>query len=331
MAETAEARIHRLLSMVPWLMANSGVTVAQAATHFDVTPEKLIDDLRMLIVIGRDDFIDIQFWFDEDIADEDDDIPNDPAAVIKVVNPQSFDRPLRFSSDEVASISAQLQLLNAAYGHLSPAFSDVLEKFLVRHGINTPSLSEGIAGERKRTPLDCLREAIQTGMCADIRYASDSRDEVTDRTVQPVRITTVADLTYVEAWTCNSHDSTLKRYRIDRILGCRLSSEPPVDLAEVDTQPRAPYPDSGLSLRVRIHKGNQWLLEEHVFTNVSDASDGSVEATIVVGDSSDYAVRWGLQYAGFATVLKPSAIASEIQERARGALRAYAEGVTAER
>ena len=328
MPESAEARIRRLLSMVPWLMSNSGVTVAEAAAYFGISPSQMLNDLRLLIVIGRDSFIDIWFWHEEDIDESDSDVRDDPSAVIRVNNPQGFDRPLRFSDDEIATLSTQLQLLNGVYGHISPAFESVTEKFLIRLGLTRPSAKTTSSIDRRRTPLDVMRKAIQSGTCVFMRYASDSRDTVTERTIQPIRIANVADLTYVEGWTHGSADTALKRYRIDRVIGCAPSNEHPSDLAGVDLAPREMHPTSGMELRVRIKAGNAWLLDEHMFHDISSQTDGSTLASIYVGDSRDYAVRWGLQYAGFATVIEPPEVSADVQSRARTALALYADGVT---
>ena len=327
MPESAEARIRRLLSMVPWLMANSGVTVAEAASHFGISASQMLSDLRLLIVIGRDSFIDIWFWHEEHIEEGDSDVRDDPSAVIRVNNPQGFDRPLRFNDDEIATLATQLQLLNGVYGHISPAFESVAEKFLIRLGLTRPSERTTSSMDRRRTPLDVMRTAIQSGACVFMRYASDSRDTVTERTIQPIRIANVADLTYVEGWTHGSTDTALKRYRIDRIIGCGPSNEPPSDLAGVDLAPRELHPTSGMELRVRIAPGNAWLLEEHAFHDIASQPGGSTLASIFVGDSHDYAVRWGLQYAGFATVIEPHEVSADVRVRARAALSLYADGV----
>ena len=93
MRETASARLSRLLSLVPWLRQHDGVSVAEAAAHFGVTPEELTQDLWLTVCCGLpghgpDQLIDIQFW-DED-------------ATIHVIDPQTLERPLRFSPGEAS-------------------------------------------------------------------------------------------------------------------------------------------------------------------------------------------------------------------------------------
>jgi proteasome accessory factor C len=49
---TSAERLSRMLSLVPWLTSHDGVTIDDAARHFDVSPEQLEKDLWLLIVCG---------------------------------------------------------------------------------------------------------------------------------------------------------------------------------------------------------------------------------------------------------------------------------------
>jgi predicted DNA-binding transcriptional regulator YafY len=66
---SAADRLSRLLALVPWLIAHDGVTIAECADHFGVTPEQLEVDLWLLVVCGLpgygpDQLVDIDFWDD---------------------------------------------------------------------------------------------------------------------------------------------------------------------------------------------------------------------------------------------------------------------------
>ena len=50
--ESATARLSRLLTMVPWLLARQGVDIDVAAAQFGVTREQLESDLELLFVCG---------------------------------------------------------------------------------------------------------------------------------------------------------------------------------------------------------------------------------------------------------------------------------------
>ena len=50
MSESATERLTRLLALVPWLQANDGITIGEAARHFGVSAEQLSTDLWQIIV-----------------------------------------------------------------------------------------------------------------------------------------------------------------------------------------------------------------------------------------------------------------------------------------
>jgi proteasome accessory factor C len=95
-----------MLSLVPWLTSHDGVTIDDAARHFDVSPEQLEKDLWLLIVCGLpgygpDQLVDIDFWDD---------------GRIHVIDPQTLDRPLRLGADEATSLLLGLRLLEQVPG-----------------------------------------------------------------------------------------------------------------------------------------------------------------------------------------------------------------------
>ena len=98
----APERLSRLLALVPWLSAHDGVTVSEAASHFGVTTEELVDDLNLLICsglpgYGPEHLVDIQFW------DEDEEI--------HVLDPQTLTAPMRLTPDEVTALLVGLRVL----------------------------------------------------------------------------------------------------------------------------------------------------------------------------------------------------------------------------
>ncbi|MDP2013172.1 MAG: WYL domain-containing protein, partial [Actinomycetota bacterium] len=95
------SRLSRLMTMVPWLVAHDGVSIKEAAEHFGISVEQCEKDLWLLVVCGLpghgpDQLVDIQFWDD---------------GRIHVIDPQTLDRPLRLSGDEIMSLLVALRLL----------------------------------------------------------------------------------------------------------------------------------------------------------------------------------------------------------------------------
>ena len=51
MSKTAR-RLTRILSMVPWVIANQGASVAEVCRRFGYTERELIEDLNLVFVCG---------------------------------------------------------------------------------------------------------------------------------------------------------------------------------------------------------------------------------------------------------------------------------------
>jgi proteasome accessory factor C len=49
---TAGDRLRRVLAMVPWIVANPGVTVTEVADRFGVPEGELVEDLHVVWMVG---------------------------------------------------------------------------------------------------------------------------------------------------------------------------------------------------------------------------------------------------------------------------------------
>ncbi len=101
---SGSAQFERLLALVPWLAANSGVSVEAAAEHFGVSAQQLVADLGSIITSGSDDWtlFDIQYWDDD--------------GVIRVIDALDLREPLTLSPDEGFALLAALEALAAVPG-----------------------------------------------------------------------------------------------------------------------------------------------------------------------------------------------------------------------
>ena len=92
---------------------------------------------------------------------------------------------------------------------------------------------EAVADETVAVALDdserlapLLRRAVDDQRALRIRYYSASRDETTERTIDPVRMFTVDGNGYVEAW-CRQVEG-MRVFRIDRMEDVEVLDEPAV-------------------------------------------------------------------------------------------------------
>ena len=201
----AIARLSRLLALVPWLSVNDGVTVNEAARHFDVSPEQLEKDLWLLIVCGLpgygpDQLVDIDFWDD---------------GRIHVLDPQTLRKPLRISPAEAMSLLVALRLLAQVPGsHDRAALVSATHRLQLAVGeVDAPVVLDD---NEVDAIISSIAKALEDNRLLHLRYGGAAGDIVTDRDVEPLRMESTDGRTYLEGF-CRSAGA-VRTFRIDRIV-----------------------------------------------------------------------------------------------------------------
>lgn len=314
MSVTAGSRLARLLALVPWLVANDGVSVTECAEHFGVTAEQLQRDLWLLVVCGLpgygpDQLVDIQFWDD---------------GVIHVLDPQTLSRPLRLTHEEALTLLIALRLLAQL-----PGVED--RDAIVTAAAKLEQVASAADSDRFvaiRVPVDALVTAAVDRALLEhrelsITYASASKDAVTTRTIRPRRLLTIDGVSYLEAYclTAGAH----RTFRLDRVLsaeaGGPAGSEPPGLPGEHADASLPAAPTSRATLRLVPEA--RWIIDVH-HAEILDGPDPQGLVTISLPlHSLDWGVRLTLSLRGGAVVLAPPALAAAVADAARAALSAY--------
>src|SRR5690606_41097465 len=103
--------------------------------------------------------------------------------------------------------------------------------------------------ERTAHTRELVRQALQEGRAVRMRYYTASKDEMTDRTVDPMRLLIVQAVPYLEGW-CRRAEA-VRLFRLDRIDHIEVTDEqaapPPharhTDLSEGVFSPREDHPE----------------------------------------------------------------------------------------
>lgn len=329
MSGTSAARLSRLLAMVPWLYANDGVTIEEAARHFGVSAAQMEKDLWLLILCGLpgygpDQLIDIQFWG----AD----------ARIHVIDPQTLERPLRLSGDESAALLVALRLLaQIPGGHDRAALLSAMDKLQEavgdRHADEVVLVDSGTREEVVRAIDDALRR----GLVLRIRYSGSARDVITDREVEPIAVRTIDGRSYLEAW-CHLAGA-IRTFRVDRMVSAELTEAViAADRLAGDDPDGGDPPSVGtgdeiwstareavaLEAELEVQASARWALDVYPMEVVSEGPDGSVIARISVRDP-DWLVRMVLGMRGLVVVQGPADLRNAVMHAAQAALRGYYE------
>ena len=302
---TSGPRLSRLMAMVPWLMTHDGVTIQSAAQHFGITPEQCEKDLWLLVVCGLpghmpDQLVDIQFWDD---------------GRIHVIDPQTLDRPLQLSGDEVMSMLVALRLLaqvpcthdrDTLYGLIHR-----LERSLEDSAAATVLIDSGVSA----SALVTIDAALKDSRLIELVYASGTDDSVSRRIVRPLGIAVADGFTYLEAF-CHQAEA-IRTFRLDRVMSAQLGEEVVGEVVSAESVQDVPT-----IARVEIDQHAQWVLDMYPFTGVSKDDQGAFQGDLVFRDL-DWLVRIVLSLGGAMKVLSPTAARSGVANAAAAALAAY--------
>lgn len=312
--ESATARLGRLLTMVPWLLNRQGIDLARAAQELGVSEQQVVDDLQVLFVCGTpghypDDLIDAQ-WED---------------GRVYVSNADTIARPLRLGRDEALALVVALRALAATPGL---ARSDAVERALAKLEQAAGDVAEA-AGQvsvdlEPSLPPDLVadvREALTRHRRVHLRYHVASRDETTERDVDPLRAVSVDGRWYLEGWCHRA--SGVRLFRLDRVEALTVLDEaatPPEDLPERDLSHGAFLGSADdLTVTLRLEPGSTWVAESFPVESVTELDGGGLDVRMRVGDPR-WLHRLVRRQGGGVRVVAPPEVVAEVARQAGRAL-----------
>jgi proteasome accessory factor C len=305
-------RLARLLHLVPYLLARPGIEVTEAAADLDVTEKQLREDLELLWVCGLPgygpgDLIDMAFDGER----------------VTITYDAGIDRPLRLTPDEALALVVALRLLAETPGMPN---RDAVERTLAK--------IESASSDRIGAPLEVrlpgnadrlagIRDAVERGRALRITYYTATRDETTERVVDPMRMLMVGPRAYLEAW-CRRAEGT-RLFRVDRIDAFTELDEPSVPPAQAvphDVSDGVFHPSPDLPLvTLRVGRGSRWITEYYPCEEVRRDGDEWI-VTMRVTDLG-WAQRLLLGLGPDVTVVGPVELVDRIREQAGTALDQY--------
>ncbi len=311
----ASDQLVRLLALLPWLQAHPGVTKQVAAAAFGVTPLQLEKDLQLAFTCelpGQPEvFIDIDYLDSDRIS---------------VIDPATIDRPLRLRPDEAVALLVGLRALAAVPGLQDRnALDGALAKLEDATGL--AGLTESEPGRAAPAPAAAAAEAVREGLAAHrrlhLQYWVPTRDEVTERDVDPMRIVSVDDTAYLEGY-CHSSES-VRTFRLDRI----------VEAVVLDTPAQSPgvpapnevagvfRPGAGDQVvTLDLDASSRWVPEYYACETVAEQPDGGLRVTLRTSDSR-LVTRLALRLSGGVAVVEPNEIRAEVTRLAQATLLLY--------
>jgi proteasome accessory factor C len=312
-------RLPRLLALVPYLLARPGIRVVDAAADFGVPEKQLRKDLELLWMCGLPgygpgDLIDLSFEGD----------------TITVAFDAGMSRPLRLTGAEATALLVALRALGETPGVDGEAVLRAVAKIEAAAGLAHPAGVVVGLGMREGEDTAEVRRIVQGALTAQkalrITYYTASKDEVTERTVDPMRLLIVEGRAYLEAW-CRRADA-VRLFRLDRIdevtqLDERAAPPPYAEPTDVSTGLFTPQPDQ-LVATVVLEPDVRWIAEYYPVENVEELEGGRIRVRMRYADRS-WMIRLLLGQGGEVRVESPPDLARALRERAAAALQMAAQ------
>ncbi|WP_458109379.1 WYL domain-containing protein [Arthrobacter sp. R3-55] len=304
---TSEDQLARMLQLVPFLVHHQGLHIQEVADHFGISRKALIDDLKILICSGLpegypDDLLDIQWENDH----------------VYISEHLDLNRPVRFSEDEAAALLTGLAMLGdlpALAGVSEDQPGSALESVTIKltgAAGKAGRLAGAVAGQsvepEQSQAFAVITQAIRDGRQLHLKYLSRQRDELTERDVDPLRLYSLDNTWYFEAY-CHSK-AGIRNFRLDRVEIVEPNGRPASGVATADQDfPARLFTPSDDDVLVVLHLTRQGagLADDYYAERTARLPDGGLLAEVRFG-TAEWLPMFVSQHGGAVRILDPGAL-----------------------
>lgn len=289
-----------LIEMLPWMVANNGASLHEVAMQFEITDKYALELISQLVVTGPSQdgggLVDIDF---------------EDADSIYVSDAKSLDRPIKFTSLEATTLLGGLHYLEQ---FPSLASSEIVAGLITKIQSLLPSLESPIsviAAPIHDAIYEVLASSIQNKRAVQISYGALSKEDISERLVDPVQLYVRDDFTYLQAWCRRSQ--AWRNFRLDRIMAAvqsEQSLEVPDDI--VETQETREY----LAV-IELDKAYYGTLDQVDIITFKESMWHAVEVQLKVY-SRDWLISMILASGGRMRATGPPDLIQGLIERAKG-------------
>lgn len=209
------ARTARLLDLVPFLNTHQGISLKELAQRFDVSPAQMSSDLTTLWMCGLPGYTPLELM---DLEFE--------SGYVTIRNAPTLAKPRSISFDEGVALILGLDLLASSLANEKQNLASLIEdlKTKISKKIGLPV---SLNAQPKSSPqvTSALNESISKNTYLAIKYHSLYRDEVSERTIQPMEILQENENQYVRAFCFSA--GAMRDFRVDRIIEATQTSVRP--------------------------------------------------------------------------------------------------------
>lgn len=303
-------RLERLLTMVPWLLDNPGVSLDEVSERFAVPRDELTADLDILGYCGLPgygggDLVEVSLMGDR--------------VVVRMAD--FFARPLNLSLREAVTLLLAARALSSVEG--------LPESDALRRAAGTLEAALGAQvhvavdlGTEGDQWLGPARDAVAAGRVVELVYRSAKSAETTTRSVEPWAVVGAGGAWYLQGH-CRQAEGP-RDFRLDRVKELRITDE--ASPAPPPTHPPPPVyrpePDD-IEVTLDLAPPAWWVAEWAVVDEVT--GHGRSRRISLRTPNLEWAARLVLQLGGNAAVVGPARLEDRVRELAQQTLAAYGE------
>ena len=314
----SDERLGRIVDLVPFLLRGP-VAVEEAADRYGMTERELTKELSVLQYSGPTDLGGWQDCIEVEVHD----------GVVSLANAPELSQPRRLSIEEALSLRLGLQtLLPMASAEERPALEELAAKVgaaTASGARSVPQIDVKAEPQRNAELLPLLRTAVASGDTLRLEYLNPTKDERSERLVNPLALRSDGDRWYVEAYC---HKAAERRvFRVDRIVGLEPSNQlqlPPGVAASPGDRLVEPGADD-VEAVLRLAPEALWVEHEYGAEGGTDLEDGSRRVRLRVA-SLDWLPRFLAQFGGSVALEAPQAAVEIAREWFARALEAARSG-----
>ncbi len=311
--DSATDRLARVLAMVPYISRRPGVSLSDLAREFGVDTAQVSKDLDLLMVCG------LPGYFPDDLIDV---VLDEDGGTVSIAFDAGLERPVRLTHDEAVALTVALRALAGLPGLVDA--DSVYSALAKLEQVGAPDgAGVQVAAAAPAAALGLVREALDGGRQLWMRYYTASRDAVTERTVDPMRLLVTDGQSYLEAY-CHLV-SAVRHFRLDRIEDIRVLDEAAQQPPAVDdgVPEQMFHPDPAIApVTVRLSSSARWIAEYYQVEEAAPAPNGALRIRIrPAGD--DWLVRLVLSFGGAAVIEDRPDLQAEVVRRAAAGLARY--------
>jgi len=256
------SRLNRILSMLPWVIANRGASVKEVCERFGYSPGQLAKDLDLVFVCGLPGYGPGELM--EAYIDGDE---------VVVDMADYFSRPVRLNPSEALGLLAAGMALGST-NQAPPALETAVEKLAAAVMGDTEDV---LAVELAAVPgaLDDVRRAVADHRVVEFTYTSLGKGETKFRVVEPWSVFSSLGNWYLSGF-CRTAEAE-RVFRLDRIRDLGVAGEvfePPEDLPVPEV--RYTPGEDDVYATLKLGQAARWVAEYYPVETVSDDRDSLV-------------------------------------------------------